>query len=267
MPPAMRHAQAGVAHGWEPMEGLYPLDYIRIQVVYARKMAELAHRELADTLLDQTALYKMLGAQGDFDAADPIWRELLARLDAKADVEGLARALHAYYLERAQEMATHRVQHGDDRQWGCFAFDWRPQRRAIRIHFTNQDAPEPGALSHQRMAIRLAELRAMFVAVRQERPDAERVIGASWLYNIEAYRRLFPATFGASAAPTEPGFQYRALWGQFLRSDWSLNMERADELLGKVAHLTDPAQAAGCFPFQVLQTHAPIAAFHAFYDL
>jgi hypothetical protein len=249
------------------VEGLYPLDYIRIQVAYARRMAELAHQPLAGTLLNQTSLYKMLGAQGDFDAADPIWRELLARLDAQADVKGQTRALHGYYLERAEEIAKNRAQHGDDRQWGCFAFDWRPQRRALRIHFLNHDAPTPGALSHQRMSDRCAELRAMFAVAREERPDANQVIGASWLYNLEAYRRLLPPQFGASAAPTEPEFQYRALWGQFLRSDWSLNAERADEFLGRVARLDDAAQFARCFPFQVLQTQAPITAFYAFYGL
>lgn len=249
------------------MEGLYPLEYTRIQVTYARRMAALLHQSLADTLLTQTSLYKMVGAGGDFDAAHPAWRDLLARLDERADVEGQTRALHGYYLERAENIAKHRAQHGDDREWGCFAYDWRPQRRALRIHFLNQDAPEPGALSHQRMAVRRDELRAMFAVAREERPDANQVIGASWLYNLEAYRRLFPPDFGASAIPTEPEFRYRALWGQFLRSDWSLNIERADELVSRVAHLTDPAQAAGCFPFQVLQTHAPIAAFYAFYGI
>ena len=70
-----------------------------------------------------------------------------------------------------------------------------------------------------------------------------------------------------AATPTEPEFQYRALWGQFLRSDWSLNEERADTFLGRVVRLDDPAQAVGCFRFQVLQTHAPISAFFAYYGL
>ena len=138
------------------MEGLYPLEYTRIQVAYALRMAALSHQSLADTLLTQTSLYKMVGAGGDFDAAHPAWRDLLARLDERADVEGQTRALHGYYLERAENIAKHRAQHGDDREWGCFAYDWRPQRRALRIHFLNQDAPEPGALSHRRSSRRPA---------------------------------------------------------------------------------------------------------------
>lgn len=249
------------------MEGLYPEPYIAIQIAFARRMAALAHQTLADTLLIHAALYKLVGALGDFDAAHPVWRELVARLDERADVEEQARAIYGYYLQRHRETAAYLATHGDERQWGCFACDWRPARRAIRIHFLNQDAPEPGALSHQRMAARHAELRAMFAVTRAERPDAEFVIGASWLYNLEAYRRLFPPAFGASAAPTEPEFQYRALWGQFLRSDWSLNAARADAFLGRVAALTEPAQAASCFPFQVLRTQAPIVDFYAFYGV
>lgn len=245
------------------MEGPYPEEYIAIQVAYARRISALAHQPLVEALLTQTSLYKMVGAPGVFDGAHPAWRELIVRIDERADATRQTRAIYGYYLQRHHEIATQI----EDRHWGCFAYDCRPARRAIRIHFLNQDAPEPGALSRQRMAARLAELRAMFAVARDEQPDAEFVIGASWLYNLEAYRRLFPPAFGASARPTEPAFQYRALWGQFLRSDWSLHTARADEFLGRVATLTDPAQAASCFPFQVLQTQAPIAAFYAFYGV
>jgi hypothetical protein len=153
----------------------------------------------------------------------------------------------------------------DGRRWGCFAYEWRPARQAIRIHFSNQDAPEPGTLSRERMAARMEELRAMFAVVHEERPDAQVVIGGSWLYNLDTYRRLFPPEFGASATPDEPHLQYRALWGQFLRRDGSLNAERATAFLARVAGLADPARYAECFPLQVLLTQAPIAAFYALY--
>jgi len=245
------------------MSATYPEGYFALQVAFARHMVALTHTSLQDALLTQTSLYKLLGAPGDFDASQPIWRELLALVDARADADEQSRAIYDYYRSRLPAIRRF----DEERHWGCFAYDWRPQRRAIRIHFSNEDAPEPGALSHQRRPIRLAELRAMFVAAREERPEAQQVIGASWLYNMEAYRRLFPPAFGASATPTEPEFQYRALWGQFLRSDWSLNEERADTFLGRVVRLDDPAQAVGCFRFQVLQTHAPISAFFAYYGL
>lgn len=249
------------------MEAHYPERYFAIQTAYARKMAALTGQPLTDALLTQTSFYKLLGAPGDFDAAEPIWQGLIARLDERADAAEQVCAIHRYYLERYKEIKVYFSTHGDDRRWGCFAYEWRPARQAIRIHFSNQDGPEPGALSRERMAARHAELRAMFTVVHEERPGAQVVIGGSWLYNLEAYRRLFPPEFAASATPDEPHLQYRALWGQFLRSDWSLNAERAAAFLARVAGLADPARYAECFPLQVLLTQAPIAAFYACYGV
>jgi hypothetical protein len=184
-------------------------------------------------------------------------------VDERADTPEQARAVHRYYLSRYRVIP----QFGDERHWGCFAYDWRPERRAIRIHFTNEDAPEPGALSRSRIAARQAELCAMFAAACEEQPEMAWVIGGSWLYNLKAYRRLFPPAFGDSATPDEPHLQYRALWGQFLRRDGSLNTQCARQFLDQVAALDDPTRYAECFPLQVMLTHAPIADFVAFYGL
>jgi hypothetical protein len=63
---------------------------------------------------------------------------------------------------------------------------------------------------------RLAELRALFCLARTQEELTPRVLGASWLYNLPAYRRLFPDKYLASALPTAPKFQNMPLWGQTL---------------------------------------------------
>jgi hypothetical protein len=245
------------------LQAPYPEVYFSLQVRYASAMAALAHQPLAAALMTQTSLYKLLGAPGAFDRDEPIWRELVACVDVRATVDEQSHAIYQYYLERYPAIPTF----GQERHWGCFAFEWRPTQRAIRIHFSNEDAPEPGPLSRERTALRLDELRAMFAVVRAERPDAERVIGGSWLYALDAYRRLFPPSFNASATPDEPHLQYRALWGQFLRHDWTVSQPRAEEFLARVMRLSDPARYAECFPYQVLLTSAPVSDFYAFYGV
>lgn len=245
------------------MELPYPEAYFALQFTFARRMVALTGQPLAQALLDLTAFYKILGCPGDFDAGEPVWRALLAGVEAAATDEDAARRAHGYYLSRLDQIP--RFSH--ERHWGCFGFEWRPEQAAARIHFSNQDAPEPGALSHLRVAARREELRTMFAAAREELPAAQWVIGGSWLYNLEAYRRLFPPAYAASATPTEPETQFRSLWGQFLRSDGALNKERAATLLARVSALSDPAHYAACFPYQVMQTRAPIADFYAFYGV
>jgi hypothetical protein len=53
----------------------------------------------------------------------------------------------------------------------------------------------------------------MFAYIAEHEPQATTVCGASRLYNREAYRRLFPASYTVAAALEidEPHYQFRAL--------------------------------------------------------
>lgn len=60
------------------------------------------------------------------------------------------------------------------------------------LHFSNSDNPEPGALSESRTSNHLAELKEMFTDTKTKYPDFEFVASSLWLYNINAFTRLFP---------------------------------------------------------------------------
>ncbi len=244
------------------MEPLYPQAYFELQVRFARRVSTLSGIPFHDALLHWTSFYKLLGADGDFDPADTVWRGLLLHLHDDASLDEQTTAIYAYYLQRSADIPTF----ADHPHWGCFAYEWRPEARSIRLHFGAMDSPEPGPLSRQLIEARKAELRAMVSDAHRAHPEAEWVIGGSWLYNLEAYRRLFPTSFGQSATPDEPHIQFRALWGQFLRSDFSLEPDRATLFLARVSALSDIGEYAGCFPFQVLLTRAPMRDFLDFYD-
>ena len=246
------------------METPFPVGFFALQVAFARRMSTLVSAPLAETMMTTTGFYRMLDMPGDFDAGEPAWRALLERVDERASESEQARAIHLYYMSRFPGILAHSR---EKRRWGCFGFDWRPAQSAIRIHFSNQERLEPGALSQERRAERQAELRAMFAVVRAERPEAEWVIGGSWLYNLEAYRRIYPPSFGASARATEPELQYMALWGQFLRRDRTLNTTRSASFRMRLAALDDPANNAACFPCQVLLTRARIGDFYSYYGV
>ncbi len=245
------------------METPYPPEYFELQVRFARRVSSLSGAPFEDALLHWTSFYKLLGASGDFDHADADWRGLLARLRDGAALAEQTSAIHTYYLQRYADLPTF----SDQPHWGCFAYEWRPEARSIRLHFGNMDSSEPGPLSRQRIEVRKSELQTMVKDAHKSHPEAEWVIGGSWLYNLEAYRRLFPASFGQSATPDEPHIQFRALWGQFLRSDFSLVPDRAALFLARVGALMDIQEYAGCFPFQVLLTRAPIRDFLDFYQI
>jgi hypothetical protein len=242
---------------------IYPIRYFDLQLTLARELAARLGQSFADLLLHYTALYKILGIEGDFDAQQPVWQTLLktaGRQDAATDV-------HRYYVSRLDVIPRFI----DQPHWGCFAYDcldnYHTHRNVIRLHFSNQDDSSYGTLSRERMPARRSELAEMFAHIAVHEPQAITVCGASWLYNREAYRRLFPPSYttAASLEKDEPHYQFRALWGKFLLHDWTVNEALAADFLQRVVALHDAGQVAACFPYQVLLASSPIGAFFEFY--
>lgn len=239
---------------------VYPERYFEVQLLFAQKIAEVAQIPLAEAVLNYTAFYKMLGIDGQFDTTQPDWQAFIQGLRGTAqDTEWV----YHTYLARYPRIPKFT----DSPHWGCFAYDYRPARLAIRLHFSNQDTSPYGALSHERQAARLAELRAMFHHLRAEHLQAEWVIGGSWLYKREAYCRLFPPAFAQSARVDEPHLQFRALWGQFLQHTWQVNEEVAADFLQRVQRLQTLEGFEDCFPYQVLLTQGALQDFYTFYQV
>ena len=106
----------------------------------------------------------------------------------------------------------------------------------------------------------------MFRQIHEVHPDAEEVWGGSWLYNLEAYRRLFPTEY--VAAPTSAGYEtgYLALWGQFVSRNGGVREPAASLFMDCVRQRRDIEACLTCFPYVVLRVRCRIGAFYEFYD-
>lgn len=94
-----------------------------------------------------------------------------------------------------------------------------------------------------------------------------RVVGASWLYNLDAYRRLFPEPYLTTAHVIHGRFRHMPLWGQFVNRHVQIRESMARpfrERLGRQSSLEGLDQ---CFPLQVLSVEAPVREFYEFYGV
>ena len=241
---------------------IYPKGFFEVQLAFARKVAEITQRPFEDAVLHFTAMYRILGLDWSAEPTNPLWQKYIKELqqDAQEDAEG---TYQFYYA-----MSDSIPHMSEQTHWGCFAYDYLPKQHRVKIHFSNQDFTEYGALSHQRMDVRKAELKAMFTVIWQEHPEAETVVGSSWLYNLEAYKRLFPAEYGQSAkAPDSVPYLGRGLWGQFLNHEWQVNKHTAEVFLQRVRAATNMEQYDSSFLYQILLPKAPISLFYQFYNI
>ncbi|HEY9218163.1 MAG TPA: hypothetical protein VIO94_08945, partial [Phenylobacterium sp.] len=153
-----------------------------------------------------------------------------------------------------------------DPEFGCFSYEPPDANGAVRIHFHNRDSADgTGPLTQAKAPARMAELQAMFAHVETVHPQARAVRGGSWLYNLEAYRRLFPPAYGASRrAPERVSLSGTSSWGQLLDHTEAVKPAVRDAFLARLPEL-DPAAPWRVFPLPALRTQAPLALFGPFY--
>jgi hypothetical protein len=241
------------------------LDYVKeffdLQLRFAEKAAQLTGQPLSQTIANYTAYYVMFNLGTHLDWEHPVWKDYVVGIKRVDNIGEWT--YQVYQLQQGKEPVSEQ-----QKLWGCFGYDYHQgDRRIIRLHFNNRDESGEGPLSHQRQFARMAELSALFLDVKNTSPEAELVRGETWLYNRPQYTRLFPPKYSESPQVIEPGFQYRAIWGQFVKSDGHLQESLAASFLQKLAHQEDIQHLDECFPFQILRVECEIEAFYTFYSI
>lgn len=235
-------------------------DYFAVQLTFAERMAELTGVALSDAALRVTNLHRRLGfGRHDPTAPSAGWRDYAGRLDALSDPAArLAWTVEAF--AHAPESPA------DPNRFGCFSFDPPDEHGVVRIHFHNRDTADgAGPLASGKQAARRAELRTMFAHVERTHPAATNIRGASWLYNLEAYRRLFPPEYGASRSLlASVRLDGTSSWGQLLDHTDAVRPPVRDAILAALPAL-NPETPWTAFPLRALRTQAPIAVFRRFY--
>lgn len=87
------------------------------------------------------------------------------------------------------------------------------------------------------------------------------------MYNLAAYRRLFPPEYVGAADPVAPDFQYMSLWGQFLDRHGEARLGPTGSFLARITAATTVDALACSFPMPVRAPRCPITHFYAFYEL
>jgi hypothetical protein len=242
-----------------PARVIYAPPFFDLQFDFAETVSAVSGLPLTRTLLEYTNLYIRFGLGRDFDPTHPRWREYLdGLLDAKAPREWTFR----FYVRRPDTMAAPAVV----ATFGCFSYA-RLSGDRIRLHFQNAETDGHSPLAMERRDRRFADLAGLFAHVKRGGRQPLRVIGASWLYNLGAYRRLFPESYLATAHVIHGRFRHMPLWGQFVTRYGEVRESMARPFR---EHLRRQCCLEGldrCFPLPVLALEAPVREFYEFYGV
>jgi hypothetical protein len=240
----------------------YSRAFFELQLTLAGKLSATFGLPRSETYYRYTTLTKSLNIAGTDD-----WQACMAALErAPGALDWIYQCYLARHAQEPELTPGDTEFHGRP-LFGCFYYIVR-DTTIIRPHLIKNDLPGMRPLSRDRQTVRRAELGRMFAHIRQHDPAARTVLGNSWMYNLEAYRRLYPPAYTASLPTSdEDEFEYLALWGQCYDYEWQIKQPIAEELLRRVDALTDLSQLRLCFPYQILNPECPIEEFYKFYGL
>jgi len=236
---------------------IYAKAFFDLQVALAQKVVALSGLPLPRALLEYTNLYIRFGLGRDFDAAQPAWQEYIAGV---RDANDVAESTYAFYVARGGEPAGPPVL----ASVGCFAYARLGPDR-IRLHFHNAESSGASPLALERAGRRVAELGGLFDHLKRTSDQPWYVVGASWLYNLEAYRRLFPAPYLATARVMTGRFQHMPLWGQFLDRHGAVKEHMMRRFMERFERQSTMDGLDRCFPLPVLSLEASVQHFYDFY--
>ncbi|WP_295523690.1 hypothetical protein [uncultured Pseudacidovorax sp.] len=147
--------------------------------------------------------------------------------------------------------------------FGCFSYDSPTAAGVLRVHFMPPEGLAASPLAAVAVDALRHELRAMFQHVRSAHLEARSVMGVSWLYNLQAYTRLFPQVFVESIQPVSGPLHLNgsSTWGQVL--DWRQQVKPAvrEELLRRLVGM-DTTAPWRVFPLQPQMATCDVHAFH-----
>lgn len=238
---------------------IYAKAFFDLQFRVAETISALGGVPLEQAVFEYTNFYIRFGLGRNFEQGHPIWRDYLEGLSGAPDGREWT---YRFYLTRPPELALPAVV----ATFGCFSYG-RTSGDRIRLHFGNAETDGRSPLGIERAGTRRAELAALFEHVRRQEPRPLRVIGASWLYNLEAYRRLFPKSYLETARALHGRYRHMPLWGQFLDRHGELKPDMARVLLERLSRLSRGEDLAQCFPLQVLGLEAPAPVFYEHHGL
>ncbi|WP_421934926.1 hypothetical protein [Phenylobacterium sp.] len=235
-------------------------DYFEVQLLFAEAIAARTSRLLSDTCLELTNLHRRFGlGRPDGGAPSAGWARYAAGLEGCASHADRLDWTVAVFADAPPEARA-------TRRFGCFSYELLSPDPVVRIHFSNRDSADGlGPLARAKADRRQAELREMFAHIGAHHTDARTVRGGSWLYNLEAYRRLFPPDYAASTfEPERVRLDGTSSWGQLLDFREAVKPAVRQALLDALDTL-DLAAPWKAFPLRALGAEAPIESFHRFY--
>ncbi|MBP9670155.1 hypothetical protein KBD75_02035 [Candidatus Woesebacteria bacterium] len=253
----------------------YPIEYFEAQVRFASKWATVTQTYLTDSLSEKTALVRR------FD--DP---ETFSRIaNQNTDERQLTRLLYASYETQPSAKYVPKLHPRDATHYGVYGYKYFPENKSedglntIKMHVYPSPRGESSNLTASAYENSVDDLRQMTSYIHDNLPDAQIVVGGSWLYNVPGYRDPFPPEFinnlkrmvppGIEIPGTVPKMSFTgdSLWGQFITRNGFIKPQVFVPFITDVERAKNVTDLLDAFPYKPLHSATPIRHFYEHFKI
>jgi hypothetical protein len=232
------------------------VEYVELQLRFARRAAALGTHALAEAVTELTNLHRRLGFGDPTDPPHHRWTCYLEGLESQRDLGGQVR----WTIEFAAANRVTPPPSSAVARAGPFSVHVRGD--VLRTHFAPAAADDVSPLHASRLPQRRSELRAALAHARRLRPEARRVRGTSWLYSTRSYCAIFPLSHISSATVCADVYRFQgsSAWGQFLDHRGRVKSDLAARFVAALDHFDGTAPWL-LFPIPTATVDSPIEVF------
>jgi len=246
----------------------FPREYFEVQVKFAKKWSELTGMSYTVSLLQNTVICGRIIGTWATAASRRKWSDLVSAIESKADLTQVVDGIFDAYIDQPHSLyKTINNEDGDRRRFGLFSYHYYAQTKTVKIHFTPGPRTKESGLSRAELSDCHIDLTRMFGHIALTQPEAEQVIGESWLLNIEAFSRIFPDTsirHAVRIVPPQMRLNGNSVWGQFVDRLGRPKSSLCDRFLAAVNNAKDTRDLIDAFPYPVLPLRDNIENFYRF---
>ncbi|MDD3648175.1 MAG: hypothetical protein PHS44_06805 [Candidatus Dojkabacteria bacterium] len=251
---------------------MYPKDFIKLQLDFARKASEITGENMTAAILKYTNIYLMFGLDFDFDTKVPRWQEYLKNFKPDTDYT------YEFYKKtqssqpKAGPPLAKKPKGSIDKykeiEFGCFSYSIQPEKQRAWIHISNNEKSGFGPFSTKRLGIRKEEMTEMLKHIEANEEEIKFIRETSWLFAHENHNKVFPPEFVKNAEIEEGGdLQFLSSWGQFIDSSGNLRNELSDQFKYCFIKQNAISDMVRCFPYRVKTSELTIEKFYTFYKI
>lgn len=245
------------------MNKIYPKDLFELQADFVNFLVNKHKIFLDYALFKNTSYYVRIIGHSDENEPDTnnlVWKDLIHNKPESS--EELAEYFYSKYLE----VESRKEQEVSLKEEPCFHVYHHKLKDFYELHLDVNDPK--GILSTDRIAARTEELKSIFLGLKNKdtNPDT-KLFARTWLFNIEAFTRLFPESFSISSKYWNEGNKSydNAHWGQFLTRDKNFKTEIAEKFRNNW-ETKSFTEFNLYFPYPAKFSEVALSEFYDYYD-